>query len=219
MQSKRLFSWALILSPLLVTLIMLPILPNEIPMHFGFDGTITRYGSKYEMLILPAIAIVSGLFWILVEKIVIKQDKEKGVRNAKVLYWCSVVFTLFFLVLTIQIAYIGYNDIQNINDEIDVLRIMTVCFGIIFIVIGNLLPKCKQNIIVGIRTKWTLSCETSWYKTHRLGGKVMLFYGIVIILLSLFIFDGVVSLLISLGGLIAIIIPLVIYSRYVYKQG
>ena len=46
----------------------------------------------------------------------------------------------------------------------------------------------------------------------------MLLYGIVIVLMSLFIFDGVVSLLISLGGLIAIIIPLVIYSRYVYKQ-
>ena len=218
MRGKRLFSWGMVLSPLLVALIVLPMLPNEIPMHFGFDGDITRYGSRYEMLIVPAISIVFGLFWLLVERAVIKQDKEKGVRNAKVLYWCNIVFALIFLVLTIQTAYIGYNDIQNITDGIDVMRIVTVCLGISFIVLGNLLPKCKQNTIIGIRTKWTLVNETSWHKTHRLGGRVMLVYGIVMTLLSLFVLNGIANFLVIAIGLIVLTIALAVYSHHIYKQ-
>ena len=218
MQTKRIISWGVALLPLVATLVMLPILPDRVPMHFDFSGNITRYGSKYEMFILPALTILIGLTFPLMEKSVIKQDGEKGIQNAKVLYWCGIIISLIFLALTILIAYTGYNDTQNINAGIDVLRVVAVCLSISYIIIGNLLPKCKQNFLVGIRTIWTLSCETSWYKTHRFGGKVMLIFGIISALLSLFVFDGFISLLISTGGLALVTILVIIYSYYVYKQ-
>lgn len=43
-----------------------PSIPAEVPAHFGIEGEITRWGSKWEMLILPVISGVLGfvLIWL-----------------------------------------------------------------------------------------------------------------------------------------------------------
>lgn len=218
MRTRRLLFWLLAFAPLLITFFVLPILPDRIPAHYGFDGAVTRYGSKYEMLILPIITIGMAFFWLLMKKIASK-DKEKGTQNVKVLYWSSVTTTLVFIVLQIWYLRLSYTSADNIySGEFDLMKVIAICMGIAYIIIGNLLPKCKQNYIVGIRTIWTLESELSWYKTHRLGGKVMVLWGIISTLLCLFIFDGIIALLISVGGLVVVIIPIMLYSRYVYKQ-
>ena len=43
---------------LFVTLLVLRELPAEIPVHFDFVGNITRWGSKYELLILPVLLLL-----------------------------------------------------------------------------------------------------------------------------------------------------------------
>lgn len=49
---------------------------------------------------------------------------------------------------------------------------MTMGFGLLFIVLGNYMPKFRQNSFMGIRVKWTLESEANWNATHRMGGKV-----------------------------------------------
>jgi uncharacterized membrane protein len=56
--------------------------------------------------------------------------------------------------------------------------------GLLFIVIGNLLGKVRPNWAVGIRTPWTLSSKTSWDKTHRVGGRLFIVAGILMMLTS-----------------------------------
>lgn len=43
-----------------------PSIPAQIPGHFGFDGEITRWGAKWEIITLPIIAGTLSLFmsWI-----------------------------------------------------------------------------------------------------------------------------------------------------------
>lgn len=41
--------------------------------------------------------------------------------------------------------------------------------GMLFIAIGTLIGKARRNYFVGIRTPWTLSSDSVWAKTHRLG--------------------------------------------------
>ena len=219
MKLRRLFSWIAVASPLLAALLALQMLPSEIPIHFGLGGEVTRYGSKFELLIIPAIAIVFGVFMLLMERVAIKQDAEKGIRNAKVVYWLTVVFAAQFLIMTIQVASVAYNNLQNLNDgAFNATKILSLCFSLSYVVIGNLLPKCKQNALIGIRTKWTLASEATWYKTHRLGGKVMFAYGLVCVALSLLIPDGLVSVLFCAVGLLVVMIPIVVYSHSVYKR-
>ena len=98
MRTKRLISWLFSFISLLITFFVLPMLPDMIPAHYGFDGNVTRYGSKYEMLILPTITICMGFFWLLMDKIAVK-DKEKGAQNMKVLFWANIATTLLFTVI------------------------------------------------------------------------------------------------------------------------
>jgi len=221
MSVKRLLLWLFSITPLLITLFVLPVLPDSIPAHYGIDGNVTRYGSKYLMLFLPIFIICMGFFWLAMEKIAIK-DKTKGAKNAqsvKVLYWANITTTLVFTAVQIWFLRLSYTSAESIySSEFDLARVVAVCMCISFIVIGNLLPKCKRNYFIGIRTKWTLDSELSWYKTHRLGGRVMVIFGIIAAPLCLFVFDGAAILWISIGGFAVLMIPLIIYSRHVYMQ-
>ena len=50
--------------------------------------------------------------------------------------------------------------------------LMALGFGLLFILLGNYMPKFRQNSFMGIRVKWTLENEANWNATHRFGGKV-----------------------------------------------
>lgn len=54
--------------PLPVTLAALVFLPEQIPAHFDMDNQVTRWGSKYETLIFPAVTIIFGLIMLGISK-------------------------------------------------------------------------------------------------------------------------------------------------------
>ncbi|MFQ8814402.1 MAG: SdpI family protein [Gallintestinimicrobium sp.] len=53
-------------------------------------------------------------------------------------------------------------------------------------VIGNYLPKVKQNNTIGIRVVWSLMDEENWNATHRFSGKLWMASGILCMLCGLF---------------------------------
>lgn len=59
---------------------------------------------------------------------------------------------------------LGYKDVINLNLWTNVL------LGIVLIVVGNYLPKCRQNYMIGIKLPWTLDNEENWDYTHRMAG-------------------------------------------------
>ena len=52
--------------------------------------------------------------------------------------------------------------------------------GVLFMIIGNYLPKCKQNYTMGIKLPWTLDDEENWNRTHRFAGFLWVAGGVVI---------------------------------------
>ena len=90
-------------------------------------------------------------------------------------------------------------------------------FGLMFLLIGNYLPKIRQNRTMGIKIKWALEDEKNWNATHRLGGKVWVACGFACMLCALSPFSGL-----SIGIFIAaiagsVIIPTV-YSWQFYRK-
>ncbi|MGE4565143.1 MAG: SdpI family protein [Victivallaceae bacterium] len=57
--------------------------------------------------------------------------------------------------------------------------------GLLFIVIGNLMPKLKTNPWAGIRIKWTMADPEIWYKTHRWSGRLWMIGGALLTVASL----------------------------------
>lgn len=65
---------------------------------------------------------------------------------------------------------------------VNIPLVITIAIGILFLFIGNELPKVKSNFFMGIRTPWALCSEENWRRTHRLGGKCFFTAGIILIL-------------------------------------
>jgi uncharacterized membrane protein len=128
-----------------------------------------------------------------------------------------------FTVINVGFLHSAYINAENIYSDgdingFDLMKIMAVTLSIGWVVLGNILPKCKQNASIGIRTKWTLNSESVWYKTHRFGGKALFASGVISGLLCLFVFSGIVSLCVSLGALAVATVTVVIYSYCVFKR-
>ena len=62
---------------------------------------------------------------------------------------------------------LGYKDVINLNLWTNVL------LGIVLIVVGNYLPKCRQNYMIGIKLPWTLDNEENWDYNTSNGGKMV----------------------------------------------
>jgi uncharacterized membrane protein len=95
--------------------------------------------------------------------------------------------------------------------------IANIGLGLLFIILGNYMPKVKTNYFIGIRTPWTLANETVWTRTHRFGGKVFFISGI-IILVSAFAPSSIRAVLLIASIVCIAVVPMV-YSYAVYKKG
>ena len=89
--------------------------------------------------------------------------------------------------------------------------------GLLFMVIGNYLPKVKQNNTIGIRVIWTLQDEENWNATHRFSGKVWMASGILCMLCGLFE-ESMAALVLYIVSIMAAAIISILYSYLFYKK-
>jgi len=88
--------------------------------------------------------------------------------------------------------------------------------GVLFMVIGNYMPKTKMNATVGIKTPTTYSSEANWNATHRLAGKVW-FWGGLVLILGGFLSDTLATGLMLLVMAVMVVVPMV-YSHRFYRM-
>ena len=90
--------------------------------------------------------------------------------------------------------------------------------GLLFVVIGNTLPKSRPGFFVGIRTPWTITDEDNWVATHRLGGKLFMLAGVALVIAALLDVSAGLRLAVMLGGtLLAALVP-VVYSWWFWRS-
>ena len=80
------------------------------------------------------------------------------------------------------------------------MRAVVVLLGLTFVAVGNLLPRTRPNVAVGIRTRQTLSNSQIWNRVHRVGGYVTVFWGAVIALSAIALSGQVLGLAIGTAG-------------------
>ena len=165
---KKLFNkkltktWIVALIMLIVAIVGILIMPDIIPTHFGPSGEPDGWGTKYTVLMFPAITILVAV--LAVPMMRLDPKEENYGRFEKYYYNFFFGFSLFFLaveVLNIVIA-------MGIN--INMGMIMCLVTGLLMIFVGNMMPKIKQNFYFGIKTPWTLADEENWKATHKLAG-------------------------------------------------
>ncbi len=172
------------LIPLAAVLTALPLLPDKIPAHYDLNMNIDRFGSKYEMLLFPVLVFLMTGFMYGMSRFQAKQ--ENGGSNRKVLLIFGSLLNLFFTGMTVYFLFMAYNATDgstSADGSISVngdkfMQFTFIFLGIVIAIVGNFLPKCKMNAVVGLRTKWSMANEDVWFKCQRFGGVVTVLYGI-----------------------------------------
>lgn len=164
------------LSPIILGMILWEKLPEQIATHFNFSGEADSYSSKaFVVFGLPLIMLFFHFICLLATK---ADPKKKNLtdKNLIMVMWITPAISLLMSVLTY-----GY----TLNSSIRIGTVVILFMGILFIIIGNYMPKVKQNYSLGIKLPWTLADENNWYRTHRLAGKLWVIGGVVICLTAL----------------------------------
>ncbi len=130
--------------PLLVTLISLPALPNLIPAHYGASGEVTRWGSKYESLILPVFTIFWAFFPALIRKLSAGNDTNGSITNRKMM---DILFLMPVLVFNILCFFFLVMDFKRATSlsSFGFNRVMVIVLALGDITFGNYLPKWRHN--------------------------------------------------------------------------
>ena len=212
---KKVLLIIFIFLPLIITLISLNYLPDLIPAHYGFNGEVTRWGSKYESLILPIMCVVICIISLICTNYAAKKPENKN--NIKSLNACTIVLAITFNVLTISFLISDFNKITNINNAFS-SKLIYMALGIGFIILGNYLPKCKRNNFIVIRTSLTLSNDDIWFKTHRFGGKVFVVFGFIFTIISLIIPVNITMPILIISLIILTIVVSVYPKKLVNKK-
>lgn len=221
-----LWYWILAVLPLIVTAAVYPAFPETIPAHYNLQGVVDRYGSKAELFILPVLVLVMApLFWWLMNlarKTVGSQKiskEELKSRNLKAIAVSRLVFLGIFNVMTGIILVTAWKDSQADTGKmtLDIFRLVAILLAVMDIVLGNILPKCRQNSVMGIRTPWTMESEEVWYRTHRFGGFCMVGGGVISLICCLFL-SGIWALGLYLAMTVVVMIVLVGYSWWISKK-
>lgn len=161
------------LFPILWGLIIWSQLPNQISIHFNAAGQANNFQSKVLAVFgLPVFLLLVHLFVIFV----IRRDPKNSAMNEKmvrVIYWLTPIVSL-------SISYLIYSKALGSTTNPSVF--VSALLGLIFVIMGNYMPKLKVNHTVGIRLPWTLQSEDNWHKTHRLAGKLWVLGGLILLL-------------------------------------
>ena len=106
-------------------------------------------------------------------------DKRIHTQSRKalgILFWIMPVGSVLLAVIS-RISESGADD--------DLASLIMDCgLGFLFLVMGNYMPKFRQNGVIGIRVKWTLENEENWAMTHRFAGKCLMIAGCCCILFA-----------------------------------
>lgn len=198
-------------------LFIYPSLPETIPTHWDINGNANDWGPKSTQLILAFLPLLMmGLMYLTP-----KMDPRGANfdRFGNLYRGFSIAMTLFMVMASwvAELTVIGV--IPQENSPVGIL--ITGTLGVIFIALGNYMPRIKQNYTFGCKTPWAIHNEQNWNLTHRFCGKAFIVMGVAMIFTGIFgralgnDLAGGVLMAIILGGCALTYV----YSYLVFRHG
>ena len=210
MKNKKywLITSAITLVPILLGLILWNKLPDQLPTHFGVDGAADGWSGKgFAVFGLPLMMLGFHIVIFFATRL----DKQNRGHNEKVMNLVGLIFPVMSIVNSVII----YSHAMDL--ELNLSMLLFPMLGLLFIVIGNWLPKIKQNSTLGIKIKWTLYNEENWNRTHRFAGFVWVIGGVIFCLMG-FVAEKALLFLLPLEVILLACVPMVYSWNLARKQ-
>lgn len=208
------FAIIIILLQIVLSLYLGLSLPDDakVPTHWNIKGEIDGWSGKWTATFLfpginLALLLLAVFFPVLSPRF--RKDPE---RFQKILPSIISILVFFFALIHIYSLLLAKDSLQQAGNFI------LIAIGLMFVLLGNLLPKIPSNFYMGVRLPWTLSSETVWRKTHRLAGCCFSLSGIILMIVGfLDRITGLAQIFLTFAFLLMIFVPM-LYAFLIYKK-
>jgi uncharacterized membrane protein len=165
-------------------------LPDRVPMHWNLAGEVDRYGSPWEFelfgppMTLLVVGLVAGLPLIpTIGKALARSGPMYGRIGLAIVTGIAVIHLT--VVLPIARAYLPQRDGPHGPVTADqIASPLLIAGGILFMVLGNWMPKVRRNSVFGVRTTQTLASDAVWERTQRFSGRLFVLLGLTWVVLA-----------------------------------
>ena len=182
-------------------------MPDMVATHFDYNFQPDDYSSReFALFGIPAVMV---LLFVLCAAMLEADPKKRGMdsRLKAITRWFIPILSVVMQCITVSYA---------LDSSLRFIRFIPVFIGAGLVLIGNYLPKCRQNYTMGIKLPWTLNSEENWDRTHRFGGRMFVIAGL--LLIGAGFFGGIVSA-VSAAAVIAAVLAPAVYSFALYRRG
>lgn len=166
---------ALVAAAFAVSAAALPFLPGSLPAAFGVPpGPAVWISRAISAFFLPLVALV---VCALLGRIAAADPDRANYARFRATFNLALNATLAFilglhttLLATLTLGprpWLGY--------------LPPLLFGVLLASVGNALPRVRPNVVMGINTPWARRSERTWALTHRVGGYVIVGFGLLVI--------------------------------------
>ena len=160
-------------------LLVMPSLPAQIPTHWGASGAVNGWGPSWMASVLGALPLVFLAVFYAVPRI---DPKGEAYRTSGKFYQG---FVIAFTLLMCAISWMGELTVWGVVPAAGTVNLLiSGAIGLLFIGMGNYLPRVKQNYTLGIKTPWALADSENWRRTQRFGGACFMVLGIGLIVMG-----------------------------------
>lgn len=184
-------------------------LPSEVAVHWNFQGEVDRYGTKWELLLIPILLPLLTYLIFLLVPFIDPKDKIKEMGRK----YHHLKIALIGLMSLLSIVIIG-TAIQGtpVNP-----KLLFFLLGMLYLVLGNYFKTLRPNYFIGIRTPWTLESEEVWKRTHQWSGVLWFSAGIIILFGALILNSEIMVPFFIITTLLIVLAPF-IYSYLIFKS-
>lgn len=213
MTMNKIINFLIILSMVVAGYIFYPQLPNRLPIHWNIHGQVDNYAPKNQAVwMFPLITLAIYILFQFLPRLDPKKDKYKLFQKE----WeiIQTAFIIFFGYMQFITFYV------TLNKNVNMMPLMFIGLGSLFILLGNYLSKIRQNYFIGIKVPWTLSSEENWNKTHRYASWCFVIAGMLTLVEAYFLWFAPVIIFgsIMLASLLPIIYSYLLYKKSVHKM-
>jgi len=208
MRRSNLIIILIILISFAVGVYFYPRMPERVASHWNAQGEVDGYMSKgWGLFFMPLMSLGLFLLFLLIPKIDPLKENIKKFRK----YFDGFIVLMMLFLFYIYLLTLFW----NIGSRFNMSQLMIPAMGILFYYCGILVENTKRNWFIGIRTPWTLSSETVWDKTHKIGGRLFKAAGVIAFLGIFFPKQAILLVIIPVFLVTAYTL---IYSYFEYQK-
>ena len=185
-------------------------LPDLMASHWNVNDQVDGYISKFwGVFLLPLITLAMFALFLVVPAIDPMKANIAQFREAFNLFIILIIGFMVYLYGLTLAWNLGYTNFRMSGA-------MLPAIGLLFIFIGFMMRKARRNFFIGIRTPWTLSSDTVWNETHRVGAILFMISGALAFIGGFL--GGTTAFWMMFVPILGSTIFLLVYSYVVYQR-